>query len=244
MKIRNSILAFFVIFCISSKVLACEVASLMAIYPIGLAENGLVAMVADINRYDDSEINILFRCKISLKIYKKYQAIKTIEITNQTKLKHSELEKLLKQAFQQCLDSSKNLKIIDYAKPVGIYDCANKTNCQLLSIYAKPLEKYVYLKTKEQKLHPIAFLDKPEAADIVHKLNSGYDLSALKIGSVKDYIVGSYKLRLVNLGFGDTRFTEREEKKMNRTIEKLDDTVFLEAIIHHGSQFDFFYFEK
>ena len=238
------------------EIFACKAATQERIIPIGTSENCLIGLEIISGRYGKGEFGekTFWSYTISLKGYNNdYTNYLIAELDYNNEIENEKILNYLNEQFEKALKICIKLDDFEILKAREIKLCEYQSKCSKIELVTT--KKEIKIKTKDDKLHNIHFLNsnyngiiaKPYREYYENYYKSeiiGFDL---KISSIRIYENSIFNLLIFHLGTGQEfksaltdEYPEKTEYKYQKELIDFKDAIFIEPVLHHGKGFDYF----
>lgn len=263
------IISFIFLFFNSEAKKMCLAASQNRIFPIGIINDTVVVFETHLWRSintekdknkDDFDYSSHWRGITYLKKYSKTNKLIISKTIDTLTLFSEELYvETLSKSFNKSIETAITECDLELFEPVSLSFCDYQNKCNSLSVKVDNIKKglYILLKNKKNKFPVNILKDSSSVASNIVRSNTSFegyfdeDSSFLDISSIRKFKAGKKSLIITHLGYGQrmasadgtSSFPEGIEYKPKFQFNKLNKSIFIEPVMHHGNGFDFMIFE-
>lgn len=250
----------------SNHLFACMSATQNRLFPLGQSSKGLCAVETQLYRTESKE-NGMVEMKPAwggisyFKIYdRNYREVYSEVIDTLRLFKQQHYDSIIAGTFKKGLVLAKTHPDFVAAKPMAITFCDYRETCSKAELLFDTVKNKISIKLPGKIKYELKVLD--DSASIASNLLDyfgGFDdanLSAkffmgnLYINSVRQFQIGGKKLTIVHIGCGQISelsegktYPPGKEYKPKFAFTDLENSVFVEPVLHHGHGFDYFIWE-
>lgn len=259
-------LPLFLLILTTCDLAACLSASQRRIFPLGQTNQGLCVLEIHMSRSEfqdkpatETEVqrwNAGWNGISYFKIYdRQYNAVQTELIDTLAQFKETDYEVEIGKRFQIALNRASTFPDFHKAQPIDFGFCGFRGDCSTGSIYYEDGAQELGYQKKNSSQYCIELLyDQYALSERMMEYLRAYDtlkFSELKdrlfISSVREFSIGDQVLTVIHLGSGQQSekvdgsvYPPGEEYEADFPFDKLEKSIFLEPVLHHGHGFDFF----
>jgi hypothetical protein len=245
--VKSRLLGIYLIILTSVQAFACASANQKKIYPIGLADQGLVALHVELHRGDGPGpgFSISWNCTSTLKIYSKNnEEISSTTIDSNERFGADTLLAKLTHYYADAFDIASKISNIQLLKPEEITYCDFGVNCSLGKYSVDSNKQKIEIEYQSTAIDITRLVFKTiKISYSDSKIDAAQNL---ELSTVRLFTVGDKKLLIYHLGTGnkgspaDGSKVIARERSADFDFTSLKNSVYVEPILHHGTGFDVF----